>query len=66
MAETNFGKMNVAKDLSWILGNVDFLVKVFGIRDMCRCPDGGQILTTIDAPLFRLSEPAEGKLEERS
>jgi len=34
VAEATFGKINVAEDPSWTLGNVDFLGKILGIRDM--------------------------------
>ena len=39
------GKTNVAGDPSWTL-DVDFFGKVLGIKDICRHPDEGQILTT--------------------
>jgi len=41
IAKAAFRKLNVADDLSWTLGNMDFLGKVLGIRDMYRPLDEG-------------------------
>ena len=46
MAEAVFRKPNVAEGLSWTPENVDSLVEVLGIRNMCRHLNEGQILTT--------------------
>jgi len=38
----------MAEDLNWTLGNVDSLVEVLSIRDMCHHLDEGQILIATD------------------
>ena len=38
----------MAEDLSWTLGNVDSLVEVLSIRDMCHHLDESQILIATD------------------
>ena len=49
MAEAVFRKLDVAKYLSWTPGNMDPLVKVFRVRNMCRHLNESQFFIVIDA-----------------